>query len=646
MIKYKPYILLSICVITFICFNRSLTNQFTSWDDDVYIPKNPYIKALTTENLKAIFSENVTQNYYHPLTILSYALNFHFAGLSPFSYYLTNILLHLANVLLVFFLVSQLFSNLSFIDKNHALLASYLASLWFGIHPMHVESVSWIAERKDVLYTFFYLLGLIGYLKFLKSPGHPILWYLLTLLLFIASCFSKPMAVVFPLSLVCIDFLLNRKLDSKVVLEKIPFFTAAFILGYISYHLNKEVNSVTPFSNIPVTMRAMFATYGFVMYIAKFFLPLHLSTFYPYPCVNMELHVDMPLPVIFYISFYLAILIFLIPLWFTYKYNKHYFRVVGFGLGFFFFNIMFELQFISSGMALMADRYSYLSYLGLLFIAAFFIQEIITHFPVIKYFVFVLVSFCTLFLACLCYERTAVWQNSETLFKDAVEQYGDEASLFYKGLGEYYMAQGRNSESLDYFARYVRLNNDPEVFNDMGNLFKAQKDYSDAIKFYLKLLHSGGSIPTAYIKVSDVFAQESIYDSALSYYNKAIKLNANMEKLYANICTASVNAKQFQNAINHYTVLIMAYPENPYYYFYRGVAKFSEDSIKEAVNDFLMPLKLNSPKDVQASAAYNLAVAYDKLAAHANAFNYALIAKKYGQTMDTAFFNRLERNSR
>ncbi len=636
--KLRLPIIVGICIITFLCFIRTIHNQFTIWDDDYYVTLNPYIKALSWDNLKVIFTQNITLNYYHPFTILSFTFNYHFSGLSPAGYYLTNILLHISNVVLVFFLANALFSKVEFVTNKGVLFISSLSALWFGMHPMHVESVSWIAERKDVLYTFFYLAGLIGYVKFIST--HNWKWYLITLLLFISSCLSKPMAVVFPLSLFCIDYLLKRKWNRKIIIEKIPVFLIALLFGLISFHFAQQSNTITSFGNIPISKRLLFASYGFVMYIVKFFVPTHLSTFYPYPCINMELHVDMPLPTFYYFSFWIALLIVILPLYFTYKTNRNYFRIVVFGLGFFLANVIFELQFISAGMAIMADRYSYISYIGLIFISVFFIHEFINRLPDFKILAITLTSAFSILLAVLCYNRTAVWANGETLFKDAVEQYGDEASLFYKALGNYYQNNKEPELAIEWYAKYARLNNDAEVLNDMDNLYKSLKDYPSAAKCYGRLLYAGSNPSTTFLKISDAWATMGQTDSAIVYLRKALTLNPQNEKLYADIGTACINVQQNQNAINHYNVLLSLAPENPYYYFYRGVAKFNKGELKESLNDFIMPLKLTH-NDAIPGAAFNMAVVFDKLGDGYDAFRYLEIAKNAGQKIDSAFYNSL-----
>ncbi len=637
--RFKPFILAGICLLTFFCYHRSLNNNFSDWDDNIYIKDDYLVKEMSWENVKTLFTE--TKYYYHPLTMLSFQLNYYFSKDSPESYYIVDILFHLANVILVFLLISSLFSRLNFMDKAGSLLAAYLAALWFGIHPMHVESVSWLAERKDVLYTFFYLLGLLSYLKYVDSKK--LKWYGITSLLFIASCLSKPMAVVFPLSLICIDLLLAEKYSFKILLDKIPILVIAFLIGVVNFHFQQQANTITPFSNIPITMRFMFASYGFVMYIVKFFAPVQLSTFYPYPCINMQLHTDQPLPFFYYLSFWLTFLIVALPLYFSYKFNRNYFRILIFGLGFFFVNVLFELQFISSGMAIMADRYSYLSYIGLLFIAVFFLRELIKRYPIFKITVYFFIALFTIGLTYLCEARTAVWQNTETIFKDGADQYGDQASLFYLGLGNYYLENNQPEKELEYYLKYARLNNDADILNTVGNLFKSMKDYPNAAKYYERLLQTNANPLTTYIKVSDAWATMGQTDSAVVYFKKAKALNSGgADGYYSEILTALNKVKQYKNLINHYNVLIAAEPWVINYPFNRGVVKVSDGELKESIGDFLYVIKI-LPKVYAPIAGYNLAVVYDKLGNGEAAFKYAVMARDGGQKIDSAFFNSLEK---
>jgi len=190
-----------IIILTFWCYHYSLGNEFTSWDDARFIPQNIFIKSFSPANLKMMLFHDITGDYYNPVTMISYAINYHFSGLSPESYYLVNIIIHILNSIIVFFLALMI---LKVMEKNGYGIfqwkdwMAFFCALAFAIHPMHVESVSWIAERKDVLYFFFYFLGIIAYIRFTETKTKKYLWLFWTFLCFLLSLFSKPMAIMFP----------------------------------------------------------------------------------------------------------------------------------------------------------------------------------------------------------------------------------------------------------------------------------------------------------------------------------------------------------------------------------------------------------------------------------------------------------------
>ncbi|HMD13864.1 MAG TPA: glycosyltransferase family 39 protein, partial [Bacteroidota bacterium] len=198
---------------TAIVYIPSLFNHFTNWDDEIYILNNPLIKNLSVDGVAKIFSTPQYMGNYHPLTLLSYAFDYHLAELQPFVYHVTNLLLHFGCTFLVFFFL---------IELGMQQTSSFLAALLFGIHPMHVESVAWLSARKDVLYAFFFLGALICYVRYIQRDTKR--WYILSLLLFICSIFSKAVAVSLPVVVLLIDYLLDRPFSKKSILEKIPFF--------------------------------------------------------------------------------------------------------------------------------------------------------------------------------------------------------------------------------------------------------------------------------------------------------------------------------------------------------------------------------------------------------------------------------------
>lgn len=238
MLKKPMHLALIVSLITFFVYIPSLWNGFINWDDDRYVYENAVISSsITLDFIKKTLLSVYYYNY-HPLTIFSYAIDYAVWELNPFGYHLTNIILHTLNTFLVFILVSRLM-ECGFLknpppslkeDNTFSLIAASMTALLFGIHPIHVESVAWISERKDVLCAFFYLLSLLCYIDYASMESKNRKSYIVSLISFILALMSKPMAVSLPAVLLLLDFYPLKRLQYKeapskmVLLEKLPFF--------------------------------------------------------------------------------------------------------------------------------------------------------------------------------------------------------------------------------------------------------------------------------------------------------------------------------------------------------------------------------------------------------------------------------------
>ncbi|MBI4645986.1 MAG: hypothetical protein HY738_05165, partial [Bacteroidia bacterium] len=376
-----------VLVLTLLCYSQVHKNGFTNWDDPGYVTESETIdKGLTWNNIKIIFSKPQVSNY-HPLTILSLTIDYEISKKYfslpdnkpvPTIFHLTNLIFHLLATLMVFIFIYHL--------THKKLLISIIVSALFGIHPMHVESVAWISEKKDVLYGFFFVAALFTYVKYYKTKK--ILYFVLTFFLFILSILSKPAGIVFPFVLMLVDFSLNENIiirnfkelyfsfinyfQNKCYLksrtwEKIFLLFFALAELYITYKI-QENKAVADFDTFTVWQRFMFASYGFIMYINKLFVPVKLTTFYPYP--NLDEHGYIPL--IFYVSPFI-VLGFLVLIYLTMKRTK----AAIWGIIFYFITVALVLQFISVGRAIMSDRYTYIPYIGLFFIIGYYYDFVI-----------------------------------------------------------------------------------------------------------------------------------------------------------------------------------------------------------------------------------------------------------------------------
>jgi protein O-mannosyl-transferase len=348
-----PTIIVPIIIVIYILilFWQAGKGQFLNWDDNEYIVNNLSIRDLSWNGIVNIFSHYQVANY-HPFTTLTWAIEYNLYGLNPAPYHYFNIFLHLVNTLLVFILAYRLIKSI---------WPSALVALIFGIHPMHIESVAWVSERKDVLYTLFFLASLITYINYLADKKH-LKWYFVTLILFMLSLLSKSAAVVLPLVLFLLDYFQGRKFGKKTVLEKVPFLLLSILFGIIAFIAQQSLNAVNPLTEYNILDRILIVAWSFVYYLISAIIPYELSAvhFYPEKIGNM-------LPWFYYV----APLVLLVIGFLIYK-EKSFRKELIFGFLFFLINIILVIQLIPLGRSMVAERYTYVPYIGLFMMLAFY----------------------------------------------------------------------------------------------------------------------------------------------------------------------------------------------------------------------------------------------------------------------------------
>src|SRR6478735_8553476 len=387
-----------VLVITGICLFPMLNNGFTNWDDDVYVINNLIIKA---PDWGAIFTSPSAYNY-HPLTMLTLAFNYAISGMDPFSYHLVNWLLHILNTALVFLFIYKI--------SGRKIFVAAFTSLIFGIHPIHIESVAWISERKDVLYSCFFLLALLQYWHFLETGKRP--KFLYCFIFFILSLLSKPAAIILPFVLLLLDYWHARSFTWKVWAEKIPFLIFSLLFGFITIKV-QSAEAIVGLDIYPLWTRFFFACYTIMIYTARFFVPYPLSAFHPYPSAD-----SLGLPILLSPIFMIALLILL--------WLKRKDKLIVFSLLFFIVNLLLVVQFVSIGLTIVSERYTYVPYIGLSFLAGIWLNKyfdsksasFIKAIPFIIGIIFGFISF----------QRTKVWKDGDTLWSDVVKHYPDAAT--------------------------------------------------------------------------------------------------------------------------------------------------------------------------------------------------------------------------
>ncbi len=570
--------ILLLLISTIVAFYPSFTSDFTNWDDEVYIQRNELIYSLSWKNIQAIFNWNnpVSANY-HPITILSLAINYHFGKLSPFGYHLVNLIFHLLNSILVFFLVLKLTKQ----KWEWALITA----LVFSIHPMHVESVAWVSERKDVLYVFFLLAGLLAYQRYtkhLKPVG-----LLLPLLLFVLAILSKAMAVVFPVLLLLVDYWNNRKPDQRMFLEKIPFFLLSLWFGWLAYTVQQAGGGIPEATNFSYLQKISFASYGFVMYIAKLFVPIQLSAFYPYPSLSTAGY----MPVFYYIAPFISFLLVGLTGWF-YKRNK----IIAFGLAFYMITIALVLQLISVGAVVMAERYSYLPYVGLGFILGggfSYLYRSITLGKNLRYALIGITGLYFIIMGILTYQQSKVWNSSESLWTNVINLHGYAVPKAYKNRGNYLAKNGRIPEGMKDFEIAIQLTpNDGDILESLANSYASQGKLDKALPLFSRALENSKSNPSVYYNRGVVYAQLKQFDKALQDFNTAESKGQPLMSILPSRAHIWLEQGQYDKSIADYSLLIQKKPKEGRFYLQRGKVYYTKKSFQSALKDFESGQKL------------------------------------------------------
>jgi tetratricopeptide (TPR) repeat protein len=365
------------------------------------------------------------------------------------------------------------------------------------------------------LYTFFFIIGLLCYLKYFDSKQNRLLYYSFTLLFFIISCLSKGMAVVFPMILVIIDFKKGVKINLKNQLNKIPFFLIAIVFGIIAIKAQATDKGIYDTSAFSVLDKICLPAYGFLFYLVKMVYPADLSIIYPYPVKTSSL-----LPIDYLISPFIFVLLVILVLY-SLKYN----RKIAFGSLFFFFCILPVLQIIPVGISIASDRYFYLSSIGLFFITGLGLDYLIQKSgKTIKFLSYFFIIFTAIVLINLTRSRTKVWKNTLTLWQDVI-RHNPKIDKSYFNIGLQLDRYGNMDSAISYYKKAIYYNpRNVKALNNLGNRMYDKRKYDSAHYYYKMLVAADSLYYPVYHNMGNIYYIKGNLDTAILYYNKALSL--------------------------------------------------------------------------------------------------------------------------
>lgn len=491
---------------------QSRSGGLLNYDDERYIAQNELIKSVDAASIGKMFS-SYFDGHYHPVTIFSLALDRVLFQDEVKGHHSVNLLFHILNAVLVYLFLLSLFRQ-----QNLA----FSVALLFLLHPMNVESFAWMTERKNVLYSSFFLLASLSYLNYQKDSSNKLL--LLCFLLFCLSILSKAQAMTFIPVMFLIDYFNKRDLRSmRVYLEKLPFILLAVAFVVITTGAQREEWGDLNTTGYDQIEKLALASFAFMSYLVKGLVPYDLSAYYPYPSdygAGLEWYVYASIG---------GILIFIGLLWRSLIKQK---PILLFGLAFFLINIILMLKYLDVpyGNYYMANRYNYLPLMGLLIIPVYYLNQWVAT---KKFTIYLPVAIIALAFGLQANARITVWNNSVSLWTDVLNHYPDYShGLNMRALGN--ISEGRNTEAIQDFEELIRVDPDfAEAYLNLAVLNYKMSDPNTAQKWVNKALNRFPEDARFHYLSATIRLKNKDLNRALLDINQAIAKNADVSKEYA-----------------------------------------------------------------------------------------------------------------
>jgi len=587
--EHKKYITLipyGILLITILVFFNSINNDFIHLDDPEYVLQNEQLKSLSFQNISKIFS-SYTHGHYQPLSVLTYAIDYSIYGLNAYGFRMTNILLHLINILLVFVFIRRL---------SGRFYVAVVVSLLFAVHPLRVESVVWISERKDVLYAVFYFSALICYLNYLEK-NKSVKYILLAGLFFILALFSKSMAVSLPIVFFLIDWYKKRKYRIRLVIEKIPFLILSIVFGIIVINSQQSSGLLEDtLASFTFFDRVLLSSYSAVIYIFKVFVPFNTLFMTDYPN-----RIDGHLPIYFYIA---PIFIGLISV-LIYK-VRIFRRELVFGLFFYLITISLVLQIIPVS-GFLWDHYTYVPSVGILFIIGQFLGYVqdrrFSYAHKLKGPLTTILVFFVLMLVVVTWNRNNIWKNSGSLFSEVIRLNPDnEAAYINRGL--YLLEQGDYKQAENDFSQAIKVKDYMSIaWLNRGQVRVELKKYEEAMKDMDQAIKLDPS-ENAHLVRGKLKADLGYHQKAIEDFNRAFKLNNHSSKALNNIGLSLAKLEKYNDALEYFNKAIKINPGNASAYGNRGTLYYQTGNKQKACTDWQRSAELGNKRANQIFLKY------------------------------------------
>ncbi|MBA4313387.1 MAG: hypothetical protein C0417_12255 [Chlorobiaceae bacterium] len=590
--------------VTAIAFFPILHNSFINYDDPGYITLNENVKSgISLKTIVWAFT-SYEQSNWHPLTWISHAVDCELFGLNPTYHHLMNLLLHIISSILLFIFLKK---------ATNSHWQSLFVAFVFTIHPLHVESVAWASERKDVLSGLFWMLTMLAYLRYRRAPG--LYKYLSVLLYFVLGLLSKPMMITLPFVLILLDYFpLNhlsfrsKNVRSKnnissislidSIKEKIPFFILSIVSSIVTYFVQRQGGSMAESDGLLFKDRVFNAVLSYSNYLLKTIIPTDLAIFYPHPAGNIDLYsIIISSLILFTITFILwkkrSTLPYLFVGWFWF---------IG--------TLVPVIGIVQVGLQSMADRYMYLPIIGLSIGIAWGLPIFLRFIKFPKQILSV--GFVILTIAMLLITRTQseYWKDSGTLFKHALSVTSNN-DVAYTNLGVDYADSGKHRDAVYNLRKAFQLRpNEVGIRSNLAKALASVGEYSEALEHYNWLLKKVKPDPRLYLRVGNVHADEGRYDEAVANYLKSIDLEPSNAYTRCQLGEVYTYQEKYSEAINECMLALRIDSANSKAHNILGIIAGKQQQYDLALQEFLEAVRLDS---LNSEIYTDLGILYEKM---------------------------------
>lgn len=570
----RPVVL--IIGLTLLVYGQSLGNGFVRWDDSMLIYENPIVREISWRSLKAAFT-TYDPELYIPLTFLSYQIDHAIGGMYPFMFHFTNLVLHTLNAILVYALIALLFRSCHS-ERSRGTTRSWiplLCGLLFAVHPLNTEAVAWASARKDVLSAFFFLASMVSYLSWREVQGRGRYWG--SVLLHLLGLLSKVMTLTLPVVLVLLDCFQGRKIDKRVLWDKVPYLTLSVILGIVGLFGKQTALGASTFWE-----KFLMAPKSAVFYLQKMLWPSDFSVLYPYTGIVTIRSADFAVPLVLF----LVLVCVAVWLWF-------WWREASMGLWFFLITLTPTfLNFAKGGdmdRYFASDRYAYIPSIGILLFLGVVALEVggrVRWTSLSRWTARTVAASCILILGYASHAQARLWGNTELLLQNVLRLYGDSSHVAHNNMGNVYRLRGDLPRALEEYKRALAIRSHSKTLANLGATYRRLHQYPEAMEAYRKALEINPKNPEVSIGLGLVSLELGKFTDARKSFERAIADDPRSEEAYVNLGAVAMREGKVGEAIEHYQKALEA---NPYFnqaHYNLAVAFVAAKRFEEALREY------------------------------------------------------------